>query len=141
MNFYHNGINLIKKMRKEKRSLETSKLLLVQTRFIFLLVLTVSIIFSWRNKPLDIFVYAIPASAGSYIAAICFYLNKAKMENIFKGKINFLKVQLELKTKYPDQKEIINQEIDEINQVLDDGINSKLTETITTDIKGESYYG
>ena len=90
---------------------------------------------------MDIFVYAIPASAGSYIAAICFYLNKAKMENIFKGKINFLKVQLELKTKYPEQKEIINQEIDEINQVLDDGINNKLTETITTDIKGESYYG
>ena len=56
MNFYHSGTNLIKKIRKEKRSLETSKLLLVQTRFIFLLVLTVSIFFSWRNKPLDIFV-------------------------------------------------------------------------------------
>ena len=66
---------------------------------------------------------------------------KKEMENIFKGKINFLKVQLELKTKYPEQKEIINQEIDGVNQVLDDGINSKLTEVITTDIKGDSYYG
>ena len=66
-----------------KKDIETSKLLLIQTRAIFICTLIFAIAFSWMGKPLDIFIYAIPASAGCYIAAICFYLNKAKMENIF----------------------------------------------------------
>ena len=75
------------------------------------------------GKPLDIFIYAIPASAGCYIAAICFYLNKAKMENIFKGKVEFLKLKLDLLTQYPEQEEVINHEINEIKRSMENSWN------------------
>lgn len=123
------------------KNIETSKRLLIQTRAIFICTLIIAIIFSWIGKPLDIFIYAIPASAGCYVAAICFYLNKAKMENIFKGKVEFLKLKLDLMAQYPDQGEVINQEIEEIENALDEGINSKLDEAINTDVKGEVNYG
>ena len=124
-----------------KKDIETSKLLLIQTRAIFICTLIFAIAFSWMGKPLDIFIYAIPASAGCYIAAICFYLNKAKMENIFKGKVEFLKLKLDLLTQYPEQEEVINHEINEIEEALDEGINNKLDEAINTDVKGEVNYG
>ena len=63
------------------------------------------------------------------------------MENIFKGKVEFLKLKLDLMAQYPDQGEVINQEIEEIENALDEGINSKLDEAINTDVKGEVNYG
>ena len=63
------------------------------------------------------------------------------MENIFKGKVEFLKLKLDLLTQYPEQEEVINHEINEIEDALDEGINNKLDEAINTDVKGEVNYG
>ena len=60
---------------------------------------------------------------------------------IFKGKVEFLKLKLDLLTQYPEQEEVINHEINEIEDALDEGINNKLDEAINTDVKGEVNYG
>lgn len=114
---------------------ETSKILLEQTKKIFIWVLILALIFSWLDKDLGIFIYAIPAVAAVYGATICFYLNKAKMENIFKGKIEFLKIKLELQKSYPQFQNLIEDEINGIEDTIDNSINNKLSEILNSDEK------
>lgn len=122
-----------RKYVSEEPKQETSKLLLKQTKIIFIIVLIFAIIFSWLGKDLNIFIYAIPAASAVYGATICFYLNKAKMENIFKGKIDFLKLKIELQKSYPEFHNLIEDEINEIEGTIDNSINNKLSEILNSD--------
>lgn len=113
-----------------KKNIETSKRLLQQTRAIFIGTLICAVIFSALSYDLSIFIYAIPATGAVYGAAIGFYLNKAKMENIFKGRIDFLKVKLELLNKYPQHQEVIEEEINSADNAIIDSINSKMSDAM-----------
>lgn len=111
-------------------NLTFSKALLIQTRIIFIGVLVSAFICSWFHKDLTIFVYAIPASGGIYGANICFYLNKAKMENIFKGRISFLETKLKLQKEYDDYKELIEAEVQHIDDVINASIDDKMLQSL-----------
>ena len=113
-----------------KKNIETSKKLLQQTRAIFIGTLICAVIFSALGYDLSIFIYAIPAAGAVYGAAIGFYLNKAKMENIFKGRVDFLKVKLELLNKYPQHQEVIEEEINNADEAIVDSINSKMSDAM-----------
>ena len=52
------------------------------------------------------------------------------MENIFKGRVDFLKVKLELLNKYPQHQEVIEEEINNADEAIVDSINSKMSDAM-----------
>lgn len=118
------------------RKKEFSKRILFWTMMIFISQLIASLVFSWYEKDTSIFIYTIPSCGGIFGAAIVFYLNKAKIENVFKGKIEFLKLKLEMTKDYPvNNREEIEQEISSIDSSLDSKINQTMNEAIQEEIK------
>jgi len=106
---------------------------------IFISQLIAALIFAWESKDTSIFVYTIPSTAGIFGAAIVFYLNKAKIENVFKGKIEFLKLKLDMIEKHPEKEMYINKEISEIDESLSTKINQTMNEAIQEDIHIQNY--
>ena len=117
-----------------KPKIETSKKLLISTMILFGSQLIISNLFTWFNKDTSIFMYTIPSTAGVLGANIVFYLNKAKTENLFKGKINYLKIKMDLMKTYPDQFPEINQELQIIEDSSDNKIQTDINESVQTDI-------
>ena len=77
--------------------METSKKALWVTCLLFTSILIFGLIFTYMgDKDTTFFIYAIPSTGAVFGATVTFYLNKAKMENVFKGKIAFLEYKLEL---------------------------------------------
>lgn len=124
-------------MNKNK---EFSKKLLTQTRYIFITSLIAACVFAWQGKDTSVFMYIIPSTGGAYGAAIVFYLNKAKMENVFKGKIAFLETKLNLMMKYPSEHhEEIESELSKIDAALDSKIDSTMNEAVQEDINIQNF--
>lgn len=120
---------------KQNPKSEFSKKLLDQTKYIFISQLILASIFAWCGKDTSIFCYTVPSSGGAYAAALGFYLNKAKLENIFKGRIAFLKMKLKMIKKYPpEQQEVIENELNEIDETLDNKIDNTMQEAVQEDI-------
>lgn len=114
---------------------EFSKRLLNWTRIVFIACLFAAMLFAWFGKDTTVFIYIIPSVGGTYGAAIVFYLNKAKMENVFKGKVEFLKIKLQMMQKYPkEQQSVIESELLQIDGALDNKINSTMSDAISEDI-------
>lgn len=114
---------------------ETSKKLLLATGLLFTAVLIVGIVFSFIGKDTSIFMYAIPSAGGVFGATVAFYLNKAKMENIFKGREEFLKHKLDLLEKHsPELRSEIEKELDNLDGILDNTINSETQEIVNEKI-------
>lgn len=119
----------------KKKEKEFSKKLLVQTRYIFVISLITACVFAWQGRDTSIFMYIIPCTGGAYSAAIIFYLNKAKMENVFKGKISFLETKLNLLQKYPsEQHEEIESELSKIDEALNSKIDNTMHEVVQEEI-------
>ena len=116
-----------------KSHIEFSKLIFIITSVVYICQLVAAMVFAWNDKNTDIFTYSIPSSSGIYGAAIIFYLNKAKMENIFKGKIETLKLKLEYEKEYPNTT-TDNEVFQELENMYDSKINDALTETLNKDI-------
>lgn len=122
-------------IKHRKRETEFSKRLLVQTRYIFIASLIAAGVFAWQGRDTSIFMYIIPSTGGAYGAAIVFYLNKAKMENIFKGKIAFLETKLNLLQKYPSEQHTeIENEFSTIDASLDSKIDNTMNEAVQEQI-------
>lgn len=114
---------------------ETSKKLLIVTGLIFSAVLTVGIIAAFMGKDTSIFMYAIPSAGGVFGATVAFYLNKAKMENIFKGREDFLKHKLDLLEKHsPELRSEIEKELDDLDSILNNTVNSETQEIVNEKI-------
>ena len=107
---------------------EFSKKLLDQTKNIFISQLILAALFTFFERDISAYYYTIPASAAAYAAAIAFYLNKAKLENIFKGKIAFLKFKIKLKAKLTDE---VFAEIEQDLSSMDDNFNMKIDTEIS----------
>ena len=121
-------------------SSEFSKRLVIFTAFIFLFAiadLKISVIYGY-----DVSSYAtqlIITSGALFGATVVFYLNKAKIENLSKGKIRFLllKLRLEIKLKDklpPEHFDTIIAEIDNIEAMMDSKLNGALEEAIQAEI-------
>lgn len=119
---------------------EFSKKILHQTMLIFISQLIASLIFAWNGKDTSIFMYTIPSTAGIFGAAIIFYLNKAKIENVFKGKIDFLKLKMEMLQNNPyEQHEHIESELSKIDECLNSKIDSTMDEAVQEEITIQTY--
>ena len=119
--------------------MEYSKRIVMWTGVIFISQLVLSIIFSWFVKDTSIFAYTIPSSAGIFGAAIAFYLNKAKIENVCKGKIRFFEFKMDYLSKHPEHKEALEQDLSVIDGAIDSKINMEIEQSITEDINIQSY--
>lgn len=127
-------------MNRRRKKTEFSKLILHQTMAIFIIQLIAAMVFAWNSKDTSIFVYTIPSTAGIFGATIVFYLNKAKIENVFKGKIKFLKFKLDMLNNSPAEYHVhIENELQKIDESLDSKIDSTMNEAIQEEIKIQNY--
>lgn len=117
-----------------KSKLEYSKKIVLWTGIIFLSQVILANIFSWFMKDISIFAYSIPTTGGIFGAAVGFYLNKAKIENVCKGKIKFFAFKMKYIAEHPEHKEVIEDELSTIDNALDSKVNSTIEESIAEDI-------
>lgn len=124
-------------MNKNK---EFSKKLLCWTRLVFIISLIAACVFAWEGRDVTVFMYIIPSTGGTYGAAIIFYLNKAKMENVFKGKVEFLKLKLQMLQEYPaEQHPDIEAELQSIDETLNSKIDSTMNEAVSEEINIQNF--
>jgi hypothetical protein len=91
-----------------KRKMEYSKRIVLWAGVVFVSQIILASLFSWCCKDTPIFSYTVPTSGGIFGAAVGFYLNKAKMENVCKGKINFFKFKMSYLSEHPEHKKEFN---------------------------------
>lgn len=121
-----------------KSKLEYSKKIVLWTGVIFLSQVILANIFSWFEADTSIFAYSIPTAGGIFAAAVGFYLNKAKIENVCKGKIKFFEFKMNYIANHPEHKEVIESELSAIDDALDSKMNSTIEESIEEDINIQS---
>lgn len=122
-----------------KKTAEYSKKILFWTMLIFCINLFCSLLFSWYGKDTSIFVYSIPTTGGIFGSAIVFYLNKAKLENVCKGKIQFFKFKMKWIEQHPEQSEVIDEELASIDSALTDKVNSEIEDAVSEEITIQEY--
>ena len=81
---------MAKRKTKKEKSFTTTKQVLWVTVLIFVITVALAIWFSYEGRDTSVFMYVLPLTGGIAGATIVFYLNKSKMENIFRFKISFL---------------------------------------------------
>lgn len=114
---------------------ETSKKLLIATGILFAATLALGIMCVFKEKDTSLFMYAIPSTGGVFGATVVFYLNKAKMENIFKGREDFLKYKLDLLKEQPAELHSeVEKDITEVDDILANVINSETQEIVNEKI-------
>lgn len=127
------------KPEKRKREITTSKLILWATYLLFASQVVISIICTIKEHDTSVFIYTIPATATLAGATTVFYLNKSKMENVFRFKISFLEYKLDLLDKHPDKADVIEEEMSEVESALDSKIDNTMREAVDEDVKIEPY--
>jgi hypothetical protein len=128
-----------------RRKAEFSKKLVIATGALF--ILSLFLVRADMREGYDISSYAtqiILTTGGIFGASIVFYLNKAKIENLSKGKIRFMLLRLRLELRLKDQipEEAYNlmlEEINTIDRMLDTKLDGALEEAIQQDIETQSY--
>lgn len=126
--------------RKSKESnFTTSKKILWASLLIFTITVVIAIVFSYKGIDTSIFMYILPITGGIAGATIVFYMNKSKMENIFKFKISFLEYKMELIDKNPDKASIIEEEMSSIEEALDSKVDTTMQEAVSEDINIQTY--
>lgn len=118
---------------------EYSKKILFWSMCIFIVNLIFSLLFSWCEKDTSIFIYSIPTTGGIFGSAIIFYLNKAKTENVCKGKIQFFKFKMRYLEEHPDKQEEIENELASIDEALNEKIDSEIAQSISEEITIQNY--
>lgn len=128
---------------KEKKKMEFSKKLIIATGLIFILSLCEIGWLAYMDVDVSDFAeYQILAVGGVFAAAIGFYLNKAKIENLSKGKIKYvlIKMKLELKIKKLVPEEVfekIEKAFDKVINLIEDATDEALEEAINEEIEVE----
>ena len=110
-----------------------SKKIVFTTGMIFASQVLLAMLFSWFYKDTTVFVYTIPTTGGIFGAAIIFYLNKAKMENLLKIKIAYTKFKINVAKKIPPE---VMAEIDNEFMALEQAIDMKM-DTVMNDAVNE----
>lgn len=121
------------------KKIECSKLLIAIVILIYIAVNIMALFFAWEQKDTTIFAYMIPSASGVAGFGLAFYFNKSKMENIFKGKTKVLKEKFDLLKQYPDKKEEIENEINQIDSALNIKIEQELNESVQEKITSQNY--
>lgn len=111
------------------KKIETSKKLLWISGSVYTLTIIIGIIFVYKEIDTSFFMYAIPSAGSVYGATVAFYLNKAKMENLFKGREAFLRYKMELdKDNSSEVKDEVKEIDDELKQAIGNEVQTVLDE-------------
>ncbi len=81
-------------MKHKKK--EFKKKVVLNTGLIFVCTCVVALIFSWNEKPTDVFTYIIPSAGGIFGAAIIWYLKAVQLENSIKIQLGMIKKLIDL---------------------------------------------
>lgn len=81
-------------MKQKKK--EFKKKVVLNTGLIFVCTCVVALIFSWNEKPTDVFAYIIPAAGGIFGAAVIWYLKAVQLENGIKIQLGMIKKLVDL---------------------------------------------
>ena len=122
-----------------RRKPEFSKRLTRLLASVFILNLILGYIFSFIGKDTSLFAYSIPITGGVFGATVVFYLNKAKVENVCKGKIRFLEYKLEKLDEHPDMQEVIEDELTGIEEALNEKIDSEIAAAVSESVELQNY--
>ena len=125
--------------KKRKREITTSKLILWATYILFASQIILAIVCTIKEIDTTVFVYTIPATATLSGATTVFYMNKSKMENVFRFKISFLEYKLDLLDKHPRKEDIVESEMSSIEDALDSKIDSTMREAVDEEINIEPF--
>lgn len=128
----------------KKNKIEFSKIIVIITGLLF--ILTLLDVRGATREGWDVSGYAmqeIITTGGIFGASIIFYLNKAKIENLSKGKVRFalLKLRLEIRLKglIPEESYVsVAEEINELEAMLDNKLDGTLEEAIQSEVDGNS---
>ena len=128
-----------------KRGMEFSKKIIIAAGLLF--VVSLFDIRSAVRAGIDVSGYAtqqILTTGGILGAAIIFYLNKSKIENLAKGKIRFtllkLRLELKLKDRIPEESyQLVLNEINKIDGMLDSKLDGALEEAIQQEVEIQHY--
>ena len=86
-------------MRAKNR--EFKKNVLLSTGSIFVFTSIVALIFSWNEKPTEVFTYIIPTAGGVFGAAVIWYLKAVQLENGIKIQLGMIKKLIDLGEENP----------------------------------------
>lgn len=125
--------------KKQKEKFTTSKKILWASYLLFASQVFCALHFAKNTLDTSVFMYTIPSTAGLAGATTVFYLNKSKMENVFRFKIDFLKFKIKMTKKYPQNKEMIQSDIGDIESALDSKVDQTMQEAINEDITIQNY--
>lgn len=128
-----------------KRGMEFAKKIVILTALLFILCLLE--IRGAVREGIDVSSYAtqvIVTTGGIFCASIIFYLNKAKIENLSKGKIRFmllrLRLELRLKDQIPEEAySLLLEEINKIDRMMDSKLDGALEEAIQQEIEMQNF--
>lgn len=81
-------------MKQKKK--EFKKKVVLNTGLIFVCTCVVALIFSWNEKPTDVFAYIIPTAGGIFGAAVIWYLKAVQLENGIKIQLGMIKKLVDL---------------------------------------------
>ena len=122
-----------------QKKMEYSKKIVLFTGVLFVSTVVAAIYFAYKQLDTSVFAYILPSTGGIFGAAIIFYLNKAKMENVCKGKIAFFKFKMRYLAKHPEQKEQLESELSVIDNALSTKMDSAVESAIADDINIQTY--
>ena len=80
---------------RQRRS-EFKKKVVVRTGLIFVITCLDALVFSWCEKPTEVFTYIIPVSGGIFGAAVIWYLKVVQLENGIKIQLGMIKKLIDL---------------------------------------------
>lgn len=122
-----------KAVQRQKK--EFSKVIIAASGAIFLSQITCAVLWAWASRDTSIFSYTVPSAAGVFGAAVVFYYNKAKMENVLKIKIAFIKFKIRITGLIPPEKvEEIETELCDMENALDMKLNGEFSNAVNEDI-------
>lgn len=129
----------------DRRKVEFSKKLVIVTGALF--IFSLFLVRADMKEGYDISSYAtqiILTTGGIFGASVVFYLNKAKIENLSKGKIRFMLLRLRLELRLKDRiseeaYSLILEEINAIDRMMDTKLDGALEEAIQQEIEIQNY--
>ena len=94
-----NHRRLKRTVRAKKR--EFKKKVVLSTGSIFVCTCIVALIFSWNEKPTEVFTYIIPTAGGVFGAAVIWYLKAVQLENGIKIQLGMIKKLIDMGEENP----------------------------------------
>ena len=80
---------------------EFKKKVVLSTGSIFVCTCIVALIFSWNEKPTEVFTYIIPTAGGVFGAAVIWYLKAVQLENGIKIQLGMIKKLIDMGEENP----------------------------------------